>query len=163
MRRLSLSLISLGLIFAPVIPLSEARTSQSLVIHFFTSAVCPACKRAEVTLPKMIAPVAGAQIKRYEVRNSENKISPENQRNVNRLIAMLRAIEAQQGGKPFIYEDRQAHMLQIEKGIPYYLKKVSSTTTIRKAMPVPLFIVGNRVFIGFRPHVMKRVIREESH
>jgi hypothetical protein len=129
-----------------------------LYLHFFKSQVCPHCKQAEKDLPGILKRFPRITMVSYEVRNAMNQIDALNRQNMGRLIAMLQQIQARNGGKPFIYEYNTPHAFALVNGIPYYLKKLSETTTVKKEVPIPVFILGNRVFVGYQSTMLEQAI-----
>ena len=74
------------------------------------------------------------------------------------LVSMLQRISSRLGGKPFIYENRTPYAFALVNGVPYYIKKLSETTTVKKEVPLPVFILGNSVYVGYQPHVLEQAL-----
>lgn len=129
-----------------------------LYMHFFKSQVCPHCKQAENDLPGILRRYPRITMFSYDVRNARNQVDAVNRQNMGRLITMLQQIHARIGGKPFIYENNTAYPFALVNGVPYYLKKLSETTTVKKEVPVPVFILGNRVYVGYQSSILEGAI-----
>lgn len=156
MKKTGLFFIITAILIAP----PAGSTAKKGTLHFFKSAVCPACKRATQEMPLFKKKYPGLRVKTYMVRNKQNRVTPQNRRNIQRLIALLKGIDRRQGGKPFIIESRKAYRLRVERGVPYYMKKISSYTTIKKEVPIPVFILGDHAYAGYRRHVLSRALRQ---
>ncbi|MBP7738707.1 MAG: hypothetical protein KA369_22215 [Spirochaetes bacterium] len=129
-----------------------------LYLHFFKSQVCPHCKQAEKELPPVLKRYPRITMVAYDVRNAMNQVDASNRQNLGKLIAMLQQIQARNGGKPFIYEGNTPHAFVLVNGVPYYMKKLSDVTTIKKEVPIPVFILGNRVYVGYQASVLNQAI-----
>ncbi|MBN2159169.1 MAG: hypothetical protein JW807_07220 [Spirochaetes bacterium] len=136
----------------------EAAETGRITLHFFTSGVCPACVRAERELPAMLKKYPRISLAKYEVRDSMNRVTPAHRRNVSALVSMLSAISGRLGGRPFIYEGRTAHAFAAVNGVPYYIKKISDTLSVKKEVPIPVFIMGDRAYLGYRPEDIRRAL-----
>ncbi len=129
-----------------------------LYLHFFKSQVCPHCRQAEKELPAVLKRYPRITMVSYDVRNAMNRVDAVNRQNMGKLIAMLQQIQARSGGKPFIYEYNTPHAFALVNGVPYYLKKISEATTVKKEVPVPVFILGNRVYVGYQASTLNQAI-----
>ncbi len=125
-----------------------------LYLHFFKSQVCPHCKQAEKDLPGILKRYSRITMVSYDVRNARNQVDAVNRQNMGRLISMLQQIQNRNSGKPFIFEYNTAYAFALVNGVPYYLKKLSETTTVKKEVPVPVFILGNRAYVGYQASVL---------
>ncbi|HOD14457.1 MAG TPA: hypothetical protein PK307_03380 [Spirochaetota bacterium] len=123
-------------------------------LHFFTSGVCPACRRAERDLPALLKRHPGIVLATYEVRDSGNRVTATNRRNIGILVTMLGRINARVGGRPFIYESRTPFAYILVNGVPYYEKRVSGSLTVKKELPIPVFILGDRAYAGYSPEIL---------
>ncbi len=131
-----------------------------LYIHFFKSQICPHCKQAEKELPAVLRRYPRITMITYDVRNVMNQADAVNRQNLVKLIAMLQRIQARNGGKPFIYEGNSPHAFALVNGVPYYIKKLSEVTTIKKEVPIPVFIVGDKVYVGYQPSTLNQAIAQ---
>ncbi len=129
-----------------------------LYLHFFKSQICPHCKQAEKELPAVLRRYPRITMVSYDVRNAMNQVDAANRRNLGKLIAMLQQIQARNGGKPFIYEGNTPHAFVLVNGVPYYIKKLSDVTTIKKEVPIPVFVLGDRVYVGYQSSIMNQAI-----
>ena len=147
--------------FVSMIPLSSAGEKQ-VTVHFFESAVCPACKSAREFLDGYKGR-SDLTVIYYEVRNKENRVDSGNVRNIKKINMMLAGIDRKNGHKPFIYDDTmKAYTLLIEKDVPCYEKRISQSTVLKKPLPVPLFVIGDRVVAGFQKNLIIRFIEQEK-
>lgn len=133
---------------------------KRLYLHFFKSQICPHCKQAEKELPSVLRRYPRITMIAYDVRNAMNQVDAVNRRNLGTLIAMLQQINARNGGRPFIYEGNTPHAFVLVNGVPYYMKKLSDVTTIKKEVPIPVFILGNRVYVGYQSSVLNQAIAQ---
>ncbi len=142
--------------------LSQARRADGaesrLYLHFFKSQVCPHCRLAEKELPAVIKRYPRITMVTYDVRNAMNQVDAVNRQNLGKLIAMLQQIHARTGGRPFIYEGNTPHAFVLVNGVPYYVKKLSDVTTIKKEVPIPVFILGDRVYVGYQASTLNQAI-----
>ena len=158
MKRI-IAICHLVVISAFLVPAEHATgAANRLYLHLFTSGVCPHCRLAERELPVMLTRYPRITLVSYEVLNSRGQADAKNRQNMMKLISMLRQIHERQGGKPFIYEDKTPHAFALVNGVPYYLIKISESTTIKKEVPVPVFILGERVYVGYNPQALEQAI-----
>ena len=138
-----------------------ARGGQGLLyVHFFTSAICPHCKQAESQLPGMLKRLPRLRLMTYQVLNARGQADAVNIRNKKKLIGMINGINTRLGGKPFIYEQKTPHSYSLVNGVPYYLKKISESTTVKKEVTIPVFILGNRVYVGYQQDLLLEALEE---
>ncbi len=138
---------------------AQGRARSTGTLYFFESAVCPACKRAKADMPAFKKKYPGLRVKSYLVRDGQNRTSAKNRQNIKLLVSLLKGIDRRVGGKPFIIETKKAYRLKVERGLPYYMKQISQYTTLKKEIPVPVFILGDRCYAGYRKHVLSRALR----
>ena len=138
----------------------DASTGGKLQVHFFTSGVCAVCKQAERELPAMLARHPRLELRTHEVRDAQNRVTDIHRRNLALLVRMLQDISTRTKGAPFIYEGRTAHAFVAAGGVPYYEKKISAATTVKKEVPVPVFILGDRVYIGYRREILSQALAQ---
>jgi len=139
----------------------ENISAKNVTLYFYHSAVCPACKRFKDDMGSLKRQFPGLIIKSFELRNSMNRVSPKNRRNIRLMVNRLKHIDRKLGKKPFVIETRKAFRLKVKKGIPYYMKQISTSTILEKEFPVPAFILGDRAYTGYRKHVLTRALRKE--
>ncbi|HOO70764.1 MAG TPA: hypothetical protein PK926_03305 [Spirochaetota bacterium] len=160
-RRLFLLPAVFAAFIVSTMPLSGAG-EKKVTVHFFESAVCPACKSAKEFLDGYKSRTDITVIF-YEVRNRENNVDSRNLGNIKKINMMLADIDRRNGHKPFIYDDTmKAYTLLIEKDVPCYEKRISQSTVLKKPLPVPLFIIGDRVVAGFQKNLIIRFIEQEK-
>jgi len=159
LRAILLSLTATALLLHSA---QAGEAGKRLKVHFFTSPLCPHCKHAEKDLPAMLQRYPQITLATYEVLNARGRIDAANLRNRGIMIALLRDINARLGGRPFIYESGRPHAFALVNGTPYYLVKISASTTVKKDIPIPLFIMGDRAYIGYRRQEIERAIARYS-
>jgi thiol-disulfide isomerase/thioredoxin len=138
------------------------RAEAPVVIHFFESALCPACKRAKEFLSDY-APRNNVRVVYYEVRDKNDAITPSNRRNIGTLSAMLDRIDRSNGHRPFIHDDTMRAFPYLDvKGVPHYEKRISQSTVLKKEVPVPFFIIGERAIAGFQKNLIIRFVDQEK-
>ncbi len=135
--------------------------SAEKVLYFFDSAVCPVCERARGELPQMVSR-HGVRIASYRLINGSGKMDESNKKSLAVMVSMLQGIDRKTGGAAFIQKDRKAYRFAASGGFPYYLNKVSEQTTVRVEMGVPVFIFGDRVFVGYNRFELEKALREGS-
>lgn len=138
----------------------DASSGGILQVHFFTSGVCPVCKQAAHELPAMLARHPRLRLRTYEVRDAMNRVNDLHRSNMALLVRLLQDIKARTKGGRFIYEGRTAHAFVAVRGVPYYEKKISATTTVKKEIPVPVFIMGDRVYVGYRKEIISQALAQ---
>ena len=149
-------------LFAVLIGSPDAAGKTPVLVHFFESAVCPSCARARAFLDDF-APKNGVTVRTYEVRNRSDAVDTGNQANINRLNAMLADIDRRNGRQPFIYDDTmRAYPFIAYKGVPHYEKRISASTVLKKPLPVPVFIIGDRAVAGFQKNLIMRFVEQEK-
>lgn len=139
---------------------AQARAEGGAVtLHFFESAVCPVCLQAKKDLPGLRKKYPALNVIAYQVRNGRGQIDAANEKNISRLLNMLSSIDRKLNGRPFVIHDRAAHRFVLSGGVPYYEKKISATTTVRKEMGLPIFVLGDKALVGYNPFDLEREIR----
>lgn len=154
MKKISAFAILLGIALTVPLTGGTPATAGRVTLHFFTSGVCPACKRAERELPALLKRYPETVLRTYEVRNSMNQVTAANRRNIGILVSMLGGIHARVGGRPFIYESRTPCVYALVNGVPYYEKKVSASLSVKKEVPLPIFILGDSAYVGYSPEIL---------
>jgi hypothetical protein len=145
-----------------IVSSSDVPGKTPVTVHFFESAVCPSCAKAKEFL-KEYAPKNDVIVKSYEVRNKHDAVDAGNQANINRLSAMLGDIDRKNGRQPFIYDDTmKAYPFIAVNGVPNYEKRISASTILKKPLPVPVFIIGNRAIAGFQKNLIIRFVDQEK-
>ncbi len=137
---------------------ADGSKEARLQVYFFTSGVCPICKQAGRELPAMLRRYPRLELRTYEVRDAQNRVTDLHRRNMGTLMRLLQAIQLRTKGAPFIYERRTAYPFVAVRGVPYYEKKLSATTTVKKEVPVPVFILGDRVYVGYQQEILSQAL-----
>lgn len=131
------------------------------VIHYFESPICPACRQADsfFNSPEGRSRIANAEIKRYELLNSRGEMGPDNRSNLKLLIGKLEAIADKKGTASIVYRDGVMHEFYQRNGIPYH-KSDDRYSRRDEPLPIPVFIVNDKVFAGFSQQVVNQLSRE---
>ena len=136
-----------------------AGQEQTIVIHFFSSALCPVCKKAADDIGRLSAPGKKLKIIRYQLSDRNGKIDI---KNLRVLTTKLRAIDTSIRGQPFIVHQGKKYSFHEEKGMPFYLKRISATRVLKKEIPVPFFIIRDSAYIGYNRSILQRKINRLS-
>jgi hypothetical protein len=160
MKRMPALLLCFAFVLAAAPREGGASSGGILQVHFFTSGVCAVCKQAAGELPAMLASHPRLRLRTYEVRDAMNRVTDTHRRNMALLVRLLQEIKTRTKGGRFIYEGRTAHAFVAVRGIPYYEKKISATTTVKKEIPVPVFIMGDRVYVGYRKEIISQALAQ---
>lgn len=158
MKRIAVIILGIAAIAALHGP-SPAAAGKNVTLHHFESPVCPVCAQARTDLPAIKSQFPGLTVVTYQTRNAQGKIDAATQKNVDTLLAMLRAIEARAKGKPVVVRERKEHRLVVVGGVPYYEKVLSAQTVIKRELGVPLFIIGDRIVAGYGRTDLERELR----
>ena len=70
---------------------------------------------------------------------------------------MLETIKKSKGAEPFIFRDRLPHEYYQKEGIPYHKRDDRYTGRRDEPLAVPIFIVKDRVYVGFNQHVADKL------
>ena len=161
MKKLIVHLCVIGL--TVMIAGSDVRSADAVKVYVFESAVCPSCARAKKFL-KDYAPKNNITVIYYEILNKKGQVDSTNVSNRKKLVAMLSSIDERVGKKPFVYDNTmKAYPFIAENGVPYYEKRISQTTVLKKAMPVPVFLIGDAAVAGFQQNLVIRLINKEKN
>lgn len=121
-------------------------------IYYFYAEYCEACKRAQDHYKKPAVINDGASWIYEDINFTAYRIVDENnklvKKNINKLINMCETIKKRTGKSEFVYYDRDTYEYYNKNGIPYY-KKQGRYAKKNDPFPTPVFIIGDRVILGF--------------
>ncbi|PKL36255.1 MAG: hypothetical protein CVV44_18755 [Spirochaetae bacterium HGW-Spirochaetae-1] len=156
MKKIALTILLIPSLIIAVGNTGPSRAAQKITMHFFFSGICPSCKQAKKDMPDIQKQFPSLMVVTHEVRNSQGIVTAANNVNIKKLIDMLSEMDRSSKGEPFIYEGGKAYPFLLDKGIPCYRKKISESTTLTKEIPVPVFILGGKVLLGYQRHILQR-------
>ncbi len=143
---------------------SIAQTGSKTIYYFYADN-CSACKQAEAYYkkPSGIKDGASWQYKGnvfipYRIVDSNNQIQ---MNNIKKLTDMCDSIVKKTGSSEFVYYRREKFEYYKNNKIPYY-KKDSKYSRKNEAFPTPVFIIGNRVVLGFNLTLIEQSIQQSK-
>ncbi len=151
MKKILFVLLSIMLFVYIAVAESAVKT-----IYFFESAVCPYCKQANEYFLKNKSRMHRIKVIKYEVLNKYGTMDQNNKKNLKILVAMLEKIKSKKGDTPFIYHERKSYTYYTKNGLPYY-KSADRYSKKDEPVPVPLFIIGDTVYLGFDNYVISQI------
>lgn len=121
-------------------------------IYYFYAEYCEACKRAQDHFKKPAKIADGASWTYDDMNFVAYRIVDENnkpvKRNINKLIEMCESIKKRTGKNGFVYYDRDTYEYHTKDGLPWYTKQ-GRYAKKDDPFPTPVFIIGDRVILGF--------------
>ncbi|HPS58387.1 MAG TPA: hypothetical protein PK514_09795 [Spirochaetota bacterium] len=139
-------------------PVSAASGKKN--VYYFYAEYCEACKRAADHFKKPAKLADGASwiyedlnFISYRIVDEQNKLV---KKNINKLINMCESIKKRTGKSEFIYYDRDTYEYHTKNGLPYY-KKQNRYAKKDDPFPTPVFIIGDRVILGFNLNLISAV------
>lgn len=137
--------------------------AQNKEIYYFYAENCSACKQAEAYLKKPSGIKDGASWRHgenvfipYRMVDSNNKIQ---MNNIKKLTDLCDSLVKKTGTSEFVYFRRDKFEYYKNKSIPYY-KKDSKYSRKNEAFPTPIFVIGNRVVLGFNLTLIEQSINQ---
>jgi len=155
MKKILLSLIVISAFLIP----PDLIGGKRITMYFFESGVCPACERARKAMPALKRQFPGLVVYSYMVRNKYGKVNAIHKRNTRLLFSKLRRLQRNAGKRPVIISGYRKYRLQFKSGIPYYMKRISQYTVLKKEIPIPVFIIGDEAIIGYNRMMIMRKLR----
>ncbi len=148
------------LIFISGLNFSIAQTG-SKTIYYFYAENCSACKQAEAHFNKPAGIKDGESWRHglntfvpYRIVDSSNKIQTQN---MKRLTDMCDGLAKRLGTNEFVYFRREKYQYYKKNNLPYY-KKDDKYSRRDDAFPTPIFIIGDRVVLGFNLTLIQQSI-----
>lgn len=154
------------LIIAAVISVSLSgdminAAGKKKTIYYFYAENCESCRRAQNHFKKPEKIRDGSSwayedltIVAYRIVDENNKLVT---KNINVLNSKCEAIAKKAGTKEFVYYDRDTYEFYVKKGIPYY-RKEGRYSKKDEPFPTPVFIIGDRVILGFNLSLIENAI-----
>ena len=155
--------IKAGLIIAAVITASSllAQQGKGKVLYFYADN-CQACKQAQAFYNKPEGLHDGGSWTHNGITFTAYKIADSNNRaitkNINTLTNLCAAISKRKGDNSFVYFRRDVYEYYKNKGLPYF-RKEEKYSRKDEAFPTPVFIIGNRVVLGFNQELIQQALR----
>lgn len=154
--------IKTGLIIAAVIAASSLQAQQGKgKVFYFYADNCSACKQAQAFYNKPEGMQDGGSwthngitFTAYKIADSNNRVITKNINTLNNLCA---AISKRKGDNNFVYFRRDVYEYYNNKGLPYF-RKEEKYSRKDEAFPTPVFIIGNRVVLGFNQDLIQQAL-----
>ncbi|HOK01640.1 MAG TPA: hypothetical protein PKX79_07485 [Spirochaetota bacterium] len=152
MKHLTFIIISLAL------SLSLHAEGKSKNIYYFYAENCSACKEAQSFYQKPSNLKDGGSWNfngwtfiAYRIADEKNQIV---RVNINKLNKMCTEIKTRTKTNNFVYFRRDVYEFYINKGLPYF-KKEDKYSRKDDPFPTPIFVIGDRVVLGFNPELIQ--------
>jgi len=146
----SLVMLSVVAVFFSMEDMNAAAKKKT--VYYFYAENCEACKRAQNHFKKPESIKAngswdynGITFIQYRIVDENNKLI---HKNINKLNAICSQIVKKTGKKDIVYYDRDVYEYYNNKGIPHY-RKEGRYARKDEAFPTPVFIIGDRIILGF--------------
>jgi hypothetical protein len=136
--------------------------AQTSPIYYFYAENCSACKQAESYYKKPSGIKDGSSWQHggktfipYRIVDGNNKVQ---MNNIKKLTDMCDAISKKLGTDEFVYFRREKYKYYKKDRLPYY-KNDSKYSRKNDAFPTPVFIIGDRVVLGFNLTLIEQSIK----
>ncbi|HQO39438.1 MAG TPA: hypothetical protein PK986_03110 [Spirochaetota bacterium] len=137
-------------IIDPANPAGAARSKKT--VFYFYAEYCEACKRAQDHFKKPAKLADGVSWIYEDLNFVAYRIVDENnkpvKKNIQKLTDKCESIRKKTGKTQFVYYDRDIYEYHTKNSLPYY-KKQGRYAKKDDPFPTPVFIIGNRVILGF--------------
>ncbi len=140
---------------------SFSNAASDKTVYYFWAENCTACKEAQAFYkkPDVIKDGAswthnGIKFISYRIVDGNNKV---HSGNMNRLNNMCSDITKKTGSSNFVYFRRDVYEYYKNKNLPYY-RKEEKYSRKNEPFPTPVFLIGNRVVLGFNPDLIKKAL-----
>ncbi|PKL19266.1 MAG: hypothetical protein CVV49_01950 [Spirochaetae bacterium HGW-Spirochaetae-5] len=140
---------------------SSSSASSNKTVYYFWAENCTACKEAQAFYKKPDGIKDGAswthngiKFVSYRIVDGNNKV---HSGNMNQLNNMCSAIAKRTGSSDFVYFRRDVYEYYKNKNLPYY-RKEEKYSRKDEPFPTPVFIIGNRVVLGFNQDLIKKAL-----
>jgi len=135
--------------------------SKIKTIYLFYAENCIACKEAHAFYRKPAGLKDGSSWTYNGIKFIIYKIADENNKiiypNMKRLTGMCATIAKKTGNSNFVYYRRDIYEYYKNKNLPYF-RKEEKYSRKDEPFPTPIFIVGNRVVLGFNQDLLQKAI-----
>jgi len=136
-------------------------SAKTQTMYYFYAENCSACKQAEAYYKKPSGIKDGASWQHggntfvpYRIVDRNNKVQ---MNNIKKLTDMCDTISKKLGTDEFVYFRREKYEYYKKNSLPYY-KKESKYSRKNDAFPTPVFIIGDRVILGFNLTLIQQSI-----
>ena len=155
--------ISLLLCLTGIVLLSELMLNavSDKTVYYFWAQNCSACKEAQAFYKKPEGikdgsswTYNGIKFVPYRIVDENNKVIS---KNINQLTGMCAAIAKKTGTANIVYFRRDVYEYYKNKNLPYY-KKEEKYSRKDEPFPTPVFIIGNRVVLGFNQDLVQKAV-----
>jgi hypothetical protein len=154
-----LSLVCFALIIFGGRFVLEAASDKT--VYYFWAENCTACKEAQAFYKKPADikdgsswTFNGIKFVPYKIVDGNNKIIT---KNVNQLTNLCAAIVKKTGTSNIVYFRRDIYEYYKNKNLPYY-RKEEKYSRKDEPFPTPVFVIGNRVVLGFSQELVQKAI-----
>ncbi len=154
--------IKITMIIAAVIAASSLQAQQGKgKVFYFYADNCSACKQAQAFYNKPESLKDGGSwihngitFIAYKIADSNNQVIT---KNINTLNNMCALIGKRKGDNNFIYFRRDVYEYYKHKGLPYF-RKEEKYSRKDEAFPTPIFVIGERVVLGFNQDLVQQAL-----
>ena len=155
--------IILTLLFSILLTGSNIYTvkAQTSPIYYFYAENCSACKQADAYYKKPSGIKDGVSWQHggktfipYKIVDGNNRVQ---MNNIKKLTDMCDSISKKLGTDEFVYFRRDKYEYYKKNRLPYY-KKESKYSRKDEDFPTPVFIIGDRVILGFNLTLIQQSI-----
>jgi hypothetical protein len=130
-------------------------------VYFYYAENCTACKEAHNFYKKPQGQKDGTswtyngiKFMPYRIVDDKNKIISGN---MDRLTGMCGSIAKKTGNSNFVYYRRDVYEYYKNKNLPYF-RKEEKYSRKDEPFPTPIFVIGNRVVLGFNQELIQKAI-----
>jgi hypothetical protein len=130
-------------------------------VYFYYAENCTACKEAHNFYKKPLGQKdgiswtdKGINFVAYRIVDENNKIIS---KNMDRLTGMCGSITKKTGNSNFVYYRRDVYEYYKNKNLPYF-RKEEKYSRKDEPFPTPIFVIGNRVVLGFNQELIQKAI-----
>jgi len=160
MKQITILFTLLGIVFISGLNLSTAQTGTKTIYYFYAEN-CSACKQAEAHFKKPAGIKDGESWRHgmntfvsYRIVDGSNKVQ---MNNIKKLTDMCDALSKKLGTAEFVHFRRDKYQYYKKNNLPYY-KKDDKYSRRDDPFPTPIFIIGDRVILGFNLTLIQQSI-----
>ena len=139
----------------------ELNAASEKTVYYFWAQNCSACKEAQSFYKKPAEIKDGSSWTYNGIKFVSYRIVDENDKviskNINQLNNMCAAIAKKTGSGNFVYFRRDVYEYYKNKNLPYYRKEEQYKRKDER-FPTPVFVVGERVVLGFDNDLLQKAI-----
>ncbi|HOP62113.1 MAG TPA: hypothetical protein PK358_02590 [Spirochaetota bacterium] len=130
-------------------------------VYYFYADNCSSCKQAQAYYKKPAGlkdggawTFNGTKFIAYRIVDSNNRIL---KNNIAKLNSLCDAITRRKGDSNFVYYRRDIYEYYKNRGLPYF-RKEEKYSRKDEPFPTPVFVIGNRVVLGFNQVIIQQSI-----